>query len=303
MSQNLPERALRERVNKLRSELDQKERELSKAFKDLSLHRTSSKRFREERDRLNSEVRALGEEASILKMHRDIINQDIARLKKRREGLQREIRVKRGIIDNAKNERDRLNEISKGKYDKLLSLYTENLETFISADITLEHEIDLFNQLIKFGERINAAKEADQKHRELRRGYKHIKAMQRELEMIHERIQRLADESQQYHEKLVDTYKKIDLIRAESDEYHKKLIETYKITDPLRDRIDNLKKTIKEMRERLSTEIRALKDAQLKREEAKNEERRIEARERYLKTGKMSIEDLRILLENRELKL
>ena len=303
MSQDVSERSLREKVNRLRTELDQKERELSKAFKDLSLHRTNSKKFKEERDRLNSQVRALGEEASMLKMHRDSINHDIARIKQRREVLQKEVGGERDAIDKVKNERDKLNEVSKGKYERLVSLYAEELETFTSADIPLGHEIDLFNQLVELGGRINAAKEADQKHRQLRRGYNQIKVMQRELDLIHERIQRLADESQRYHEKLVDNYKKIDAIRSESDEHHKKLIETYKIADPLRDRIDNLKRTIKGMRETLGTELGELKDTQLKREATKNEEKRIEAKERYQKTGKMSIEDLRILIENKELKL
>lgn len=303
MSQDVSERSLREKVNRLRDELDQKERDLSKAFKDLSLHRTNSKRFKEERDRLNSYVRAFVEEASILKTHRDSINQDIARIKQRREGLQKAVRGERDAMDQVKKERDKLNEVSKGRYERLVSLYAEDLETFTSADIPLGHEIDISNQLVELGDRINAAKGADQKHRQLRKGYNQIKIMQKELDLIHERIQRLADESQQYHEKLVNRYKKIDTMRAESDEHHKKLIETYRITDPLRDKIDTLKKTIKGIREKLGTNIGELKDTRLKREETKNEEKRIEAKERYQKTGKMSIEDLRILIENKELKL
>ena len=303
MNEILSEGKLRSKVNYLRQELGQKDRELKKIFRDLALHKNNSTELKEQRDLLNQQVKQLAGLAAMLRGNRDVSNKQIAVIKRRRELLKKPAQEQKKILDGLRDERDKLNNISKGKYETLLRFYSEELTTFKISDIPLEQEIDVFNRLIALGVRITVAEQANRKHQQLQQKHNSLRKVYQELDIIHQRIQNLADESQNYHEQLISTYQKIDTLRKESDEYHKKLIEVYAVVDPFRNRIDPLKRKIEQERKELDVYLEQLKDVQLKKDEIKEEKKHLQAKTRYQETGKMSIEDLRILMDHKELKL
>jgi uncharacterized coiled-coil DUF342 family protein len=104
----------------------------------------------------------------------------------------------------------------------------------------------------------------------------------------------IADE---YHKKVVETYGEIKKKNEEASEAHKRLTERYGESDPIRSQIGAIKDEIGKIREELAPVNDALEDIRLKREENRRLELAREAREKLKTSKRVSLNDLRIILE------
>jgi len=172
--------------------------------------------------------------------------------------------------------------------------YAHELYVFTHADIPLKHEIGAYERLKDFGKRLNASREADKIHTELIPMYKQVKELRNAADEIHRSIQRLADESQQRHDELLGIYSELDAVRKEANQYHARLKDEYRIIDPISKSIDAHKASVPRLREELSAHIDALKG----RQKAEGAEECKVAVEKLKTTGRMSLEDLRVLMDN-----
>lgn len=300
---SMTERELKDTVNKFRNEISHNEKALKNIFRELKLHRTNIGELKEKRDALNAKVKELSGVARKEKKERDRANAEIAGIKgKRKEVLEQKDRIT-GDISSSKEERDRLNHESKGSVDSLLGAYKAELDTFLNADIPLKHEKDVFARLLELEKRVTAAVSADSLHREVVGKYEEAKVFEKESFDLGSRIRALADESQKHHVAMVDLYRQIDEFRKEADLYHSQMKETYDVISPIRDKIDPLKAKIASLRDELSGYLDRLNAIQLEKEEKKTSEKHSAAKEKLEKTGKMSLEDLKILMEKGDLKL
>lgn len=296
------EKELKLKINEIRSQIARDEKELKSLFNELRLHRTNIEELKEKRNNLNNQVKEMVVKARDLRKKRDEINTNISELKVlRNEQLSITQQVSEEI-SKLKAERDTLNQVSKGTVDILSKAYKMELDTLLNADVPLQHEINLFDKLMQLQERLIAALKADSIHKKMQKTYDENLLSQSDGK-IGTDIKELANISQQHHIEMVDLYKTIDEIRKDADLAHSQIKEKFAVTGPLRAKIDPLKNKMLEEREELNVYLEKLNVIQLEKDERKLHDQRIVAKEKLEKTGKMSLQDLKVLMENGDLNL
>ncbi len=299
---SMNEKELKNKANDLRTQIDHHERELKGIFRELKLHRTNTDELKEKRDALNSKVKVLVAKARDVKSRRDSINAKIAALKSSRNEVHEKSRQFSDDISELKTKRDDLNKLSKGSVETLSKAYAADLDLFLNADIPLNHEVDLFGRLLDLKERLGAAFDANDIHQKLMKTYEASKDVFESRDDFGDEIGKLAEESQKYHLEMIDFYNQADELRKAADEAHLQISEKYSITAPIREKIDPLKKKIAALRDELGIYLEKLNDIQVEKDDKKQEEHLVVAKEKLEKSGRLSLEDLKVLMEKGDLK-
>ncbi|HJH29048.1 MAG TPA: phosphoserine phosphatase [Methanosarcinaceae archaeon] len=298
----MTERELKEKVNRTRTQIDQNERSLKSIFRELKLHRTDTTDLKEKRDALNSQVKEHVPKARDHKSKRDEANKKIADLKTERSGIQAATQKVVNEISQMKTKRDDLNKLSKGSVESLSNAYAEELDKLLNADIPLKHEIDIIERLTQLEERLGAAFSANEVHQKIIGSYESSKGIYDTGDNVSEQIRSLAKESQTHHLGMLEVYKTIDELRKEADMYHAQIKEQYSASAPLRAKIDPLKAKIGELREELNVYLEKSKEIQLVKDEKKQDEQHVVAKEKLNKTGRLSLQDLKVLMDKGDIK-
>ncbi len=299
----LPERELKDKINLLRQKIEHDERDIRTIFKDISLHNQGGNDLKAKRDGLNARVKELSPKAAVLRKTRDETNAKIAELKAQRDqmrGMGKEFSEK---IGNLKKTRDDLNLSARGRSETLEKAYAEELNLFLTSDIPLEHEINIFARLVELSQRLVATKKANEIHSVISLEYAKGKEIYTDMDSLHARIQALAQESQKSHEEMIKLYNEIDTLRKEADSYHAQLNEKFKGIAPLRKKVGALKAEIPKLRDELDVYLEQMKQYQLVRDGQKNEGKRETAKEKYKKDGRLSLDEFRLLVESEDIKL
>jgi uncharacterized coiled-coil DUF342 family protein len=299
----LSERELKEKINLLRQRLEQNERELKTIFRDISLHNEGGQDLKAKRDGLNARVKELSPKAAELRKKRDETNASIAELKAMRDNLRGKGKEFSEKIGELKKTRDDLNTTARGRFETLEKAYSEELNILLTADIPLEHEINVYNRLAELSQRLEATKKANEVHSEISVEYNKAKVIYTDMDSLHAQIQTLAQESQKYHEEMIKIYNEVDTLRKEADSYHAQLSEKFKNISPLRKKIGALKAEIPKLRDELGVYIEQMKGYQIAKDEQKNEGKREEAKEKLNKKGRLSLDEFRLLVESKDIKL
>ncbi len=299
----LSERELKEKINLLRQRIEQNERELKNTFREISLHNSGGSELKVKRDGLNARVKELSQKASELRKKRDETNARIAELKALRDNLKSKGKEFSEKVGELKKTRDELNQTARGRLETLEKAYSEELNLFLTADLPIEHEINIFNRLNELSQRLDATKKANEIHGEISVEYSRAKEIYTDMDSLHAQIQTLAQESQKYHEEMIAIYSEVDALRKEADSYHSLLSEKYKGIAPLRKRIGAIKAEIPKLRDELGAYLEQMKELQLAKEDQKNVGKREQAKDKLQKSGRVSLEEFRILVENEDIKL
>ncbi|MHC1592729.1 MAG: coiled-coil protein [Methermicoccaceae archaeon] len=299
----MTENALKRHVNGLRQQINARERDLKDCFSQLNLHRSGLSEFIERRDELNAEVKALFESANQEKGIRNEINDRISVLKRERQQLRSECDEMVERIDELKAKRDKYNSLSRGRLGVLSQDYLRELDVFLNADIPLAHEINVYERLKELGERIGAARKAEKLHQEVSRTYTACKACSPRIRAINGEIKALSDESQSHHLKMVELYQKARALRKEADIYHRRLKEKYEEMSPIRDKVDTTKHALRLLRTEVSVFLERLDETQLTRKDKKEKKKLEDAKEKLKQSRGLSLDDLKVLMEDGSLKL
>ncbi len=299
----LSERDLKEKINLLRQKIEHDERDIRTIFREISLHNQGGNDLKAKRDGLNARVKELSPKAAALRKQRDEINAKIAELKAQRDqmrGIGKEFNEKIGEL---KKTRDDLNLTARGRAETLEKAYSDELTLFLTADIPLEHEINIYAKLIELSQRLVATKKANEIHSVISLEYAKGKEIYTDMDSLHARIQALAQESQKSHEEMIKLYNEIDTLRKEADSYHAQLNEKFKGIAPLRKKVGALKADIPKLRDELDAYLEQMKQYQLVRDGQKNEGKRETAKEKFKKDGRLSLDEFRLLVESEDIKL
>lgn len=298
----MTERELKNKVDELRTQIGQQDRELKSIYRQLKLHYTNMDDVRARRDELNGKVKVLVAKARDAKNSRDALNARISELKASRNAMADKKRQCTDEISGLKSKRDSLNNLSKGSVETLSRAYLADLDTFLNADIPLKHELDLFERLLAMKERLDAALDANEVHKKLVEAYESSKEVFTSGEDLGGEIHELAERSQKHHLEMIDLYKQVDELRKQADIAHSEISSKNNVTAPLRERIDPIKERIEQLREELGVYLGKLEEIQLKKGEKKQEEHLVTAKEKLDKNARLSLEDLRVLMEKGNLK-
>ncbi len=299
---NMSEKDLKSKVNEFRTQISHHDRELKGIYRELKLHRTNSDDLKAKRDKLNGKVKELVTKARASRSKRDSVNEKIASLKASRNAVMEKSRAFSSEMSDLKGKRDALNKQSKGSVESLSKSYVADIDTFLNSDIPLKHEIDLFTKLIEMKDRLGAAFDANEIHEKLQETYDASKVIFDSSVDVGSDIKKLAEESQKYHLEMLALYKEVDEIRKEADLAHTQMRENYAVTAPIREKIDPLKASIASLREELEAYLEKLNELQLVKDEKKQEEHLVVAKEKLDKKGRLSLEDLKVLMEKGDLK-
>lgn len=297
------ENELKRYINKLRNGIDHHENLIKKAIFEAKNHRAGLADLKVKRDDINAGVRKSASEASKIRKERDEFNVVINGLKEERDGLRKEITTIAESIRELKTQRDDLNKGAKGSTLGLRRFYVLDVETLLNADIPLNHEKNMFDGIIDMHQRLDLSHKADDVHDEVTVTYKNLNALSKKSDQIHHRIQEIAAESQGKHEIMVEMYREIDKLRKDANNYHRQIEEKYAVIKPLSESIDANKVTIKKRRSDLGDCIDKMDDIHKDKLKGKQDKDTVVAKEKFKKTGKMSLDDLRLLIENNELEL
>ena len=298
----MTEKELKNKADELRVQIDHLDRELKSIYKQLKLHRTNMDDMKAKRDELNSRVKGLVAKARDAKSKRDSLNVRISSLKASRNEIDGMKRQCTDEISELKSKRDSLNNLSKGSVETLSRAYFADLDTFLNADIPLKHEMDLFERLVAMKTRLDAAFDANEVHRKLMDAYESSKNVFASGGNLGGEIHELAEQSQKYHLEMIDLYKQVDELRKEADLAHSEISSKISVTAPLRERIDPIKAKMAQLREELGAYLSKLEDIHIQKDEKKQEEHLVVAREKLDKNARMSLEDLKVLMEKGNLK-
>jgi uncharacterized coiled-coil DUF342 family protein len=298
----MTEKELKSKADELRIQIDHLDRELKSIYRQLKLHRTNMDDTKAKRDELNSRVKGLVAKARDAKSKRDSLNARISSLKASRNEIDGMKRQCTDEISELKSKRDRLNTLSKGSVETLSRAYFADLDIFLNADIPLKHEMDLFERLVSMKIRLDAAFDANEVHRKLTEAYESSKDVFASGGDLGGEIHELAEQSQKYHLEMIDLYKQVDELRKEADLAHSEISSKISVTAPLRERIDPIKAKMTQLREELGVYLGKLEDIHIQKDEKKQEEHLVVAKEKLDRNARMSLEDLKVLLEKGNLK-
>lgn len=299
---NLSERELKGKVNELRSRIEKSERQLASIFKELKINRTDIDGLKEKRDSLNQQVKEKVAKAQELRNKRDEINKEIADFKEKRSDVNSKTQELFSGIAGLKEQRDECNKYSHGSVESLSKAYEAEIEAFLNKELPLAVEIKIFQKLSDLNKRLVAAQKANELHSQIQERYRESKGIHKEGDDFHEMIQKLSDESQACHLEMLENFKSADEIRKEANMYHAQLTDKIANVNSIKEKIDPLKNSIANSRKELNSYLEKLKDVQLTKDEHKVNQKHSDAREKLQKNARLSLEDLKLLIEKGDVK-
>lgn len=296
------ERELKGKVNELRSKIEKSERQLASIFKDLKNNRTDIDELKGKRDTLNQQVKEKVAKAQALRDRRDEINKQISEYKEKRSGINSKTQELFSGIAGLKEQRDECNKLSHGSVESLSKAYEAELDALFNKELPLAVEIKIMQKLDDLSKRLEAAKKANELHSQIQDSYKESKGIHKEGDEFHEKIQSFSDESQACHLEMLENFKTADEIRKEANTYHAQLTDKIANINSIKEKIDPLKNNIANSRKELSLYLDKLKDLQLTKDENKVSQKHNDAREKLQKNARLSLEDLKLLIEKGDVK-
>lgn len=218
-------------------------------------YRNQANKKKDERDRINEEIRGLRSLANSEKEKRDEINSRVAEIKSEINSLLDKLEEKKDTLNKISNEREE--ERRRFPSIQKLSQELQRIEWTLSTTPTLEmkdREADFIDRAseirlkLKEYERI---KSEDDK-------IIHSMADKNAVElMIRERrneMQQLHNQSQEFHERMLQFYKKIEEERKRADEAHSKFMENITAMKEVNSEIDGIMGEIRKLRKDLKME-------------------------------------------------
>ncbi|WP_297420724.1 coiled-coil protein [Thermococcus sp.] len=276
--------ALEKERNEIRAKLDELEKELQGWI--------------QKRDEKNKEVQQLRQKGREYKAKRDEINKQIQELKKNREEINAKLDLLYQEILEYRTKRDEYNQLRRLKMPpEKIQEKIEKLEWELQTNpnITPDREKQIVDQIQVLATELEIIQQADRFHKKLVESRKKVDQLKKARRNISLEIQKLANQSQQFHEQMIGAFNKADEVKKEADEYHAKVVELRDKMRDVRKELRALEKKIREYDEkhkeliayRLVARMHARKDVSF--------EKAVEALEKFKKGEKLTLDELLLL--------
>lgn len=291
-----PELTGRDRLKRLREikrELVSRVREVEKERNDL----------RQQRDNENKAVKDLFEEARVSRQNRDDVNEDV-KLSKALRDLRKE------DADKALNELEQLEEgmkdigVDKKKWGKRKGIAKQikelefKLET--SGMLTPPQEKEIIDRIEELTQDIGLLEVADEKRDEIRIIQKRLRSLRGEQLSHHKEVKKLAQQSQEYHDIMMEKIKEARKIRASADKNHKAVLEISEKIKAIRKDINlvtgDTDKIRKELGEETAVERKKRKQIETKAREEELDTRATDILARYKAGQKLGFEEFKLII-------
>lgn len=287
------------RIREVKRELISRVREVEKQRNDL----------RQTRDEENKIVKNMFEEARIARQKRDEVNEDV-KLNKALRDLRKE------DADKALSELEKHEENMKGlgvdrsKWGKRKGIAKQirdlefKLET--SGNINSQQENEIIEKIEKLTQDIGFLEVADEKRDEIRIIQKRLRSLRSEQLSHHKEVKNLAQQSQDYHDTMMEKIKEARKIRASADKNHKQVLEISEKIKIIRKEISQISgetdKIRKALGEETAVERKKRKQVEYKKREGELETKAQDILERYKAGEKLGFEDFKLIISRGLLK-
>ena len=273
--------------------------ELAKINENRDRLNFEAKSWAEKRDTIHEQIKSLRIEVNKLKEKRDKLNDQVKELKNLREAAKTDLRTRKGQLSevNKKIEtlleripRKRIQEIKKEIEGLEWKIQTTRLtlqeeKSLIDRVKLLETQLLVHNQILKLKNN-HVALETERETFGLK------------AELYHKQLSELAEQSQSFHENMLETQNKIQAFQSEADSAHQKYVQ-------IKQEVKDFNKT----HSQLSHQITTIKQKLHQVEEEKQNKKRLEiskdfeetALDKFKRGEKLTWEEFKILAEKKVL--
>ena len=285
----------REDKKEMLKELNEKKTELKK----------QSEEYKTKRNELNAEASSLAAKRNELnKKTKDLINeaQDYKKLRDENNDKVQEYKTLRDEVNSKANEIfaqiDQIRNVNNlgGPSIKDIRKEIDRLEFTQQTEVlTTSKERELVNRITELQKLYVAKKEQLESNQELKDLLNEAQTVRDEASEHHKVLSEYAQQAQEYHDKMITTFKEADKVRADSDAAHKEFVKFQESADEQHKLFISAQKEIRD----IDKEIRKIKKGDVDgRKEAAKADARKDAEDifdKFKSGGKLTTENLMAL--------
>ncbi len=258
-----------------------------------------AKEWAGKRDFIHDQIKKLRREAVRLKEERDILNKKVHELKSLREQAKLKRKEKCAQLLKLKGNIEGLMERKPSQRMSNIQKEIEKIEWKIqTTSLQLKEEELLIDQVRQLEAQLSVYKRIGKSKENLMVLRTEEKALDTEVRTCHEELSELAEQSQEFHEEMLENLNKAGNLKAEADSAHQKYLEIKHQAQNLHQKCVELLDKVKAFEKELQ-EAEEEKQAKYQRELLKELEERAVGK---LKRGeKLTWEEFKILAEKKKI--
>jgi uncharacterized coiled-coil DUF342 family protein len=244
------------------------------------------------RDDLNADVREIIEEAAVHREERDRLNLEVKRKKEERDRLNRSVNE---AIDNI----NRLKRMHTPRGEVPLSRLRKDIRDLefrqMTSVLKIDKERELVESVSKMKTEIDKREKQLEKVEEIREAIRELEENKADAEKCHKEVGELADAAQEEHDKMMAQYEKSDEVRKEADGAQEQFIRTKMMADEEHKRHIAMIREVHDFDKMISGMRRKRRRARVATGETVAKKEADEIYERFKSGEKLSTEDLMTL--------
>jgi uncharacterized coiled-coil DUF342 family protein len=254
------------------------------------------KKTREERDRLNKTARATREQAHKHRDERDRINAKVQEIKQNLGPLFEELDEKNQALAKADKliKEDYKGLPSKKKVQEALRQIEWEVMTTPTKEM-LGREDELIQRASKLRRTLDEFKGIEQKQDKKLDHLADKKAVEIEISALREEINKLAEQSQEHHERMILLYDQADKDQEKADQTHTKYVEKIQEVESIKEELNLIMSEIKSIRDGLKAHDNRLDELRKMNTEQRAEALKQAALKKLENGEKLSFEDLKLI--------
>jgi uncharacterized coiled-coil DUF342 family protein len=201
-------------------ELDELADEVGVQRERIEVLRQEAKDWMEKRDNLNTQNRKIWLEAKELRKKRDELNEQIKKLKEERTKIYEQTTPKRTELENLRKRMDALlGGTSRSESATIRRIHELDWEIQTNP-LTMAEEKAIIEQVKELEEQALIHKEAKTVRDRILELRSELVALRAAASNVHEKVTKLAEQSQSYHEEMLTRIKQTEGIKTQADEAH-----------------------------------------------------------------------------------
>jgi len=283
------------RIESILQSISAIDREIQSLREERDSQNREAKEWMNKRNKVHERIRSLREEARSHRARRDDFNARVKELKSKLQGLRLAAREKSTSYVKLQDEVRRLRQLTPTT-SNVAKETLEDLEWKIqTTPLSLGDEKALIEQVKELEKQLLIHKKADMNVRKLTEEKIRTEATRMAARKISGELTEKVEESRGSHEKAKDIFSSIDRLKEEADAYHQKVVEVKSKADETHRRLLealNERRVLKEQLKKLRKEIDT--DHMKKIDENREDMRRI-AEEKLRSGAKLTLEELRLV--------
>jgi len=290
-----------EKESHLRKEINTLRYKRQNLINEIKQKRNNADDLRDKRDSLNTEVKDLVNQGKEHLKKRDEFQKKVRELKEKRSGITKGIKPKADQIRSEKEERRKLNRAAHASEEEIVADFDASLKTLFEMDLSLRDEVIMVEMVMDVQKRYLARKNADTMSQEIHETWKGIKEIEEEATGVTTEIITLASKGEEEHQFAMELFDKKNELSNQGQECHENYMALVKDIRSTSRQIDVLSKDIDHQIKEIKPMQKNLDRVRITRREEQRLEQLKTAKQKMDTSGKIDLNDLRVLLETKSI--